>query len=104
MTQDEQIKSITRIPARWVQVIIPPLNSFSFLKVHRTKKIIFLLYFTIEVCIQAQTRASRDLTDFTIDQTRVAARASETFNFAWHSSDNSDKYSTCIDVHIHEIK
>ena len=70
-----------------MQAIIPPLslNSFSFLKVHHTKNIIFLLYFTIEVCIQAQTRASRDLTDLTIDQTLVAERASETFHFAWHS-------------------
>ena len=50
-------RPLTRIPARWVQAIIPPLNSFSFLKVHSTKKIIFLLYFTIEACIQAQTRA-----------------------------------------------
>ena len=90
-----------------MQAIIPPLNSFSFLKVHRTKKIIFLLYFTIEVCIQAQTRASPDLTDLTIDQSHVAVRASEIFYFARHSivvSDNSDKYSTCIHVHIHEIK
>ena len=66
-----------------MQAIIPPLNSFLFLKVHEKDN--FLLYFTIEVCIQAQTRASRDLTDLTIDQTRVAARASETFHFAWHS-------------------
>ena len=66
-------EKLTRIPARWVQAIIPPLNYFSFLKVHgRTKKIIFLLYFTIEVCIQAQTRASPDLTDLTIDARRGA--------------------------------
>ena len=60
---------VTRIPARWVQAIIPPLNSFSFLKVH--ENILFLLRFTIEleVCSQAQTRASRDLT---IDQARRA--------------------------------
>ena len=86
----DNLTSSTRIPARRVQAIIPPLNSFLYIKVHRTKKIIFLLYFTIEVCIQAQTRASRDLTDLTIDQTRIGSRAifaSETFsfNFAWHS-------------------
>ena len=57
----------------------PALKFFFILKVHEKDN--FWLSFTIEVCSQAQTRALRDLTDLTIDQTR----ASKTFHFAWHS-------------------
>ena len=56
---------ITRIPARWVQAIIPPLNYFSFLLTHRT----------------------------------VMSAASWPRLILWgRISDNSDKYSTCIDI------
>ena len=55
----------TRIPARWVQAIIPPLNSFSFLLTHRT----------------------------------VMSAASWPRLLLWgRISDNSDKYSMCIDI------
>ena len=55
-------KKLTRIPARWVQAIIPPLKFFYILKVHEKAEKANFLAFTIDwidddVC--SQTRGLR---------------------------------------------
>ena len=50
----------TRIPARWVQAIIPPLKFFYILKVHEKAEKVNFLAFTIDwIDVCSQTRGLR---------------------------------------------
>ena len=44
MVESDCLRILTRIPARWVQAIIPPLNSFYFKSARKSEFLVFLVF------------------------------------------------------------